>query len=192
MKTLRNRIPDILEDAENELTAEMRELLTMMSDRIKDIDEKVGDLELKIRQSNQRNEMIAELQKIPGIGPLTASAVVATIGDFKEFKNGRELAAFLGVVPRQLSSGGKQNLLGISKRGDSYLRTLLIHGARSVIRFAETRQEKNAWLVSLIGRRNKNIAAVALANKNIRIIWAMMTKGEKFNPSHVSEAPTLA
>ena len=167
----------------------MRELLTMMSNRIQDIDEKVDDLELKIRQSNQRNEMIAELQKIPGIGPLTASAVVATSGDFKEFKNGRELAAFLGVVPRQHSSGGKQNLLGISKRGDGYLRTLLIHGARSVIRFAETKQEKNAWLVDLIGRRNKNIAAVALANKNIRIIWAMMTRREAFNPAHVSQAP---
>jgi len=189
IQTLRNRIPDILEDAENELTAEMRELLTMMSNRIQDIDEKIGDLELKIRQSNQRNEMIAELQKIPGIGPLTASAVVATIGDFKEFKNGRELAAFLGVVPRQHSSGGKQNLLGISKRGDGYLRTLLIHGARAVIRFAETKQEKNAWLVDLIWRRNKNIAAVALANKNIRIIWAMMTRGEAFNPAHVSQAP---
>ena len=189
IQTLRNRIPDILEDAENELTADMRELLTMMNDLIKDIDEKVDDLELKIKQSNQRNEIIADLQKIPGIGPLTASAVVATIGDFTEFKNGRELAAFLGVVPRQHSSGGKQNLLGISKRGDGYLRTLLIHGARSVIRFAETKQEKNAWLVTLIGRRNKNIAAVALANKNIRIIWAMMTRGEKFNPAHVSQAP---
>ncbi|HAZ42428.1 MAG TPA: IS110 family transposase, partial [Methylococcaceae bacterium] len=189
IQTLRNRIPDILEDAENELTADMRELLTMMNDLIKDIDEKVDDLELKIKQSNQRNEIIADLQKIPGIGPLTASAVVATIGDFTEFKNGRELAAFLGVVPRQHSSGGKQNLLGISKRGDGYLRTLLIHGARSVIRFAETKQEKNAWLVNLIGRRNKNIAAVALANKNIRIIWAMMTRGEKFNPAHVSQAP---
>ena len=154
LKILRERIPEILEDGEN--------------------------------------EVIAELQKIPGIGPLTASAIVATIGDFTEFKNGRELAAFLGVVPRQHSSGGKQNLLGISKRGDGYLRTLLIHGARSVIRFAESKQEKNAWLVNLIGRRNKNIAAVALANKNIRIIWAMMTRGERFNPAHISLAPLPA
>lgn len=192
IKTLRMRIPGIIEDTENELTPEIRDLISSMGERIKDITEKVDKMELKITLSNQRNEMIAELQKIPGIGPLTASAMVATVGDFKEFKNGRELAAFLGVVPRQHSSGGKQNLLGISKRGDGYLRTLLIHGARSVIRFAETKQEKNLWLVSLIGRRNKNIAAVALANKNIRIIWAMMTKGEKFNPAHVSEAPVPA
>jgi transposase len=189
IRTLKDQIPFILEDGENELTPQMRELISMMSDRINELDQRVDDLELKIKQSNQQNEMIAELQKIPGIGPLTASALVATIGDFKEFKNGRELAAFLGVVPRQHSSGGKQNLLGISKRGDGYLRTLLIHGARAVIRVAEIKQDKNAWLVNLIGRRNKNIAAVALANKNIRIIWAMMTRGEKFTPSRISLAP---
>ena len=186
---LRSHLPDILEDAENELTPEMRELITIMSDRISSITEKLDELELKIKEGNKRNDLISKLLSIPGIGPLTASAMVATIGDFKEFKNGRELAAFLGVVPRQHSSGGKQNLLGISKRGDGYLRTLLIHGARSVIRYAESKQDKNPWLVNLIGRRNKNIAAVALANKNIRIIWAMMTKGTDFNPVHISTAP---
>lgn len=192
IKTLRARIPDILEDAENELTPAMRDLISMMSERIKDLTEKVDDLEFKIKQGNQQNKMVAELEAIPGIGPLTASAMIATIGDFKAFRNGRELAAYLGVVPRQHSSGGKQTLLGISKRGDGYLRTLLIHGARAVIRLAETKQEKNPWLVSLIGRRNKNIAAVALANKNIRIIWAMMTRGETFDPAHVSLAPVPA
>lgn len=192
IKTLRDRIPGILEDAENELTPEMRELITVLDERLKDMVEDVDALDLKIKISNDRNEMIAELLKIPGIGPLTASAMIATIGEFKEFNSGRELAAYLGVVPRQHSSGGKQNLLGISKRGDGYLRTLLIHGARAVIRFAETRQEKNDWLVGLIGRRNKNIAAVALANKNIRIIWAMMTRGEKFDPDHISQAPAPA
>jgi len=186
---LRSHLPDILEDAENELTPEMRELITIMSDRISSITEKLDELELKIKEGNKRNDLISKLLSIPGIGPLTASAMIATIGDFKEFRNGRELAAFLGVVPRQHSSGGKQNLLGISKRGDGYLRTLLIHGARSVIRYAESKQDKNPWLVNLIGRRNKNIAAVALANKNIRIIWAMMTKGTDFNPVHISTAP---
>lgn len=189
LHNLKAYLPDILEDAENELTPDMRDLITMMSDRINSITEKLDELELKVKESNKRNDVISKLQKIPGIGPLTASAMIATIGNFNEFKNGRELAAFLGVVPRQHSSGGKQNLLGISKRGDGYLRTLLIHGARSVIRYAEGKQEKNPWLVNLIGRRNKNIAAVALANKNIRIIWAMMTKGTDFNPRHISTAP---
>lgn len=192
IKTLRARIPDLLEDAEHELTPAMRDLISMMSERIKDLTEQVDDLEFKIKQGNQQHKMVAELEAIPGIGPLTASAMIATIGDFKAFRNGRELAAYLGVVPRQHSSGGEQTLLGISKRGDGYLRTLLIHGARAVIRFAETKQEKNPWLVSLIGRRNKNIAAVALANKNIRIIWAMMTRGETFDPAHVSLAPVPA
>lgn len=192
IKTLRAGIPDILENAENELTPEMRDLISMMSERIKDLTEKVEGLELKIKQGNKQNKMVAALEAIPGIGPLTASAIIATIGDFNEFSSGRELAAYLGVVPRQHSSGGKQNLLGISKRGDGYLRTLLIHGARAVIRYAEIRQKENAWLVNLIGRRNRNIAAVALANKNIRIIWAMMTRGETFDPAHVSLAPVPA
>lgn len=162
----------------------------MLSDRIQSITEKVDELELKIKQSNKQNEHIKRLEDIPGIGPLTASAFVATIGNVDAFKNGRELAAFLGLVPRQHSTGGKQNLLGISKRGDSYLRTLLIHGARAVIRFAESKQDKSPWLVDLIGRRNKNIAAVALANKNVRIIWAMLARDTAFNPAHVSVAPT--
>lgn len=190
IKVLRARLPDILEDAENELSPDMRELITMLSDRIQSITEKVDELELKIKQSNKQNEHIKRLEDIPGIGPLTASAFVATIGNVDAFKNGRELAAFLGLVPRQHSTGGKQNLLGISKRGDSYLRTLLIHGARAVIRFAESKQDKSPWLVDLIGRRNKNIAAVALANKNVRIIWAMLARDTAFNPAHVSVAPT--
>lgn len=190
IKVLRARLPDILEDAENELSPDMRELITMLSDRIQSITEKVDELELKIKQSNKQNEHIKRLEDIPGIGPLTASAFVATIGNVDAFKNGRELAAFLGLVPRQHSTGGKQNLLGISKRGDSYLRTLLIHGARAVIRFAESKQDTSPWLVDLIRRRNKNIAAVALANKNVRIIWAMLARDTAFNPAHVSVAPT--
>ena len=118
--------------------------------------------------------------RVPGLGPITASAIVATIGDAYEFKNGRQLAAWLGLVPRQHSSGGKQVLLGISKRGDSYLRTLLIHGARSVIRFAQNKAEPDTWLTNVITRRNKNIAAVALANKNARIIWALLAKDRTF------------
>ncbi|WP_439836188.1 transposase, partial [Aeromonas enteropelogenes] len=100
-----------------------------------------------------------------------ASALIASVGDAKNFKNGRQLAAWLGLVPRQHSSGGKQTLLGISKRGDSYLRTLLIHGARAVLRVAKCKaQHADSWLAGVIGRRNHNVAAVALANKNARIV----------------------
>jgi transposase len=120
------------------------------------------------------------------------SAFVATIGSALEFKNGRQLAAFIGLVPRQHSSGGKQTLLGISKRGDIYLRTLLIHGARAVIRIAETKADVNPWLTGLMGRRNKNIATVALANKTVRTIWALLTKDREFDPKYVSVAPTAA
>jgi transposase len=101
-----------------------------------------------------------------------------------EFKSGRELSAYIGLVPRQHSSGGKQNLLGISKRGDIYLRTLLIHGARSVIRYADTSPNASPWVKSIIDRRNKNIATVALANKNVRTIWALLTKGGDFDPNY--------
>lgn len=101
-------------------------------------------------------------------------------------------AAWLGLVPGQHSSGGKQTLLGISKRGDAYLRTLLIHGTRAVIRYAEKKTEPESWLRKLIERRNKNIAAVALANKNARIIWALLTKGTTFHPNHVTTASAAA
>jgi transposase len=117
---------------------------------------------------------------------------VATVGEAKEFKNGRQLAAWMGLVPRQHSSGGKQNLLGISKRGDTYLRTLLIHGARAVIRFAENKAESESWLRKLLVRRNKNVAAVALANKNARVIWALLAKGTTFRVDHTSAAYAAA
>jgi transposase len=108
---------------------------------------------------------------------MTATAIISAIGNGKQFKCGRDLAAWLGLTPKQHSSGGKERLLGISKRGDAYLRTLLIHGARAVLRVSETKNDSlNCWLQKLCSRRNKNIAAVALANKNARIIWAILTK----------------
>jgi len=113
---------------------------------------------------------------------------VASVGDAREFKNGRQMAAWMGLVPRQHSSGGKQTLLGISKRGDTYLRTLLIHGARAVTRFAEKKSEPDSWLRKLIGRRNKNVAAVALANKNARIVWALLAKDRMFRPDYTPAA----
>ena len=128
-----------------------------------------------------------QLERIPGIGPLTASTLAASVGDARNFKNGRPLAAWLGLVPRQCQrrtkTGGKDRLLGISKRGDTYLWTLLIHGARSVL-LSLKRHPGQTCLELLAERRNPNIAAVALANKNARIVWALLAHGREYRPGY--------
>jgi len=125
---------------------------------------------------------------LPGISPITASALVASVGDAKSFDSGRQLAAWLGLVPRQNSSGGKNVLLGISKRGDCYLRTLLIHGARSVVRVTQcgvkSGENPSDWLNKLLLRRNPNVAAVALANKNARIVWALLSQDRQYQSDY--------
>ena len=153
-------------------------------DNLKDMDRQVEELEVLIRQDCKENEAVRKLTVIPRLGPITASVIVVTVGDVREFKNGRQLAAWLGLIPRQNSSAGKQVLLGISKRGDTYLRTLMIRGARAVIWFVKHKEKPVSWLINLIGRRNKNIAAVALANKNARVIWALLAKDRKFQPDY--------
>ena len=145
---------------------------------MKELDKQVDELEATIAHWHRESDLSRKLAEVPGIGPITATALVASVGDGKNFKNGRQLAAWLGLVPRQHSSGGKSVLLGISKRGDTYLRTLLIHGARAVIRCAQDKPA-TGWLGRLLDRRNKNIAAVALANKNARIVWALLTHGDQ-------------
>ena len=152
------------------------------------MDRQAKELEVQIQLWHRENAASRKLAEVPGLGPITASAIVATVGDAREFKNGRQLAAWMGLVPRQRSSGGKQNLLGISKRGDTYLRTLLIHGARSVIRLAESKAEPEGWLRTLMARRNRNVAAVALANKNARIVWALLAKDRMFRSDYTPAA----
>jgi transposase len=184
------RLPEILEDGENNLPGTFRQLLDRLGDHLKELDRQVSALEVQIQSWHRENEASKKLAKIPGIGPITASALVASIGDAKSFENGRQLAAWLGLVPRQHSSGGKQMLLGISKRGDTYLRTLLIHGARAVIRVAERKVgHADSWLARLMDRRNKNVAAVALANKNARTVWALLAHARDYQASY---APTAA
>lgn len=183
------RLPDILEDGENGLPGAFRQLLHRLGDHLKELDRQVGELEVQIQVWHRENEASKKLAQIPGIGPITASALVASIGDAKSFENGRQLAAWLGLVPKQHSSGGKQWLLGISKHGDTYLRTLLIHGARAVIRAAERKAGyAQSWLAQLIGRRNKNVAAVALANKNARIVWALLAHERDYQPGYEPSA----
>ena len=188
IQSIAKRMPDILEDGENSLPGTMRKLLDRLNDNLKEMDRQVTELEMQIKLWHANSEASRKLEAIPGIGPITASAIVATVGNAAEFKNGRQLAAWFGLVPKQHSSGGKQALLGISKRGDTYLRTLLIHGARAVIRVAENKAEPNQWLCKLIGRRNKNVAAVALANKNARIVWALLTKDKAYEQDYISTA----
>ena len=166
----------------------MRNLLARLTENLKEMDRQVDELEKQIQLWHRENEASRRLAEIPGIGPITASAIAATVGKAREFKNGRQLAAWMGLVPRQNSSGGKQHLLGISKRGDTYLRTLLIHGARSVIQYAENKADENGWLRKLMARRNKNVAAVALANKNARTVWALLAHDRTFRPDYIPAA----
>jgi len=173
---VRKSIPLMLEDGNNELTFMFRELLADLYNEMVHLDDRIKTLENKLEAICAQNEDCQRLLSIPGVGLLSATAMVAAIGDINAFKNGRELAAWLGLVPRQHSTGGKPTLLGISKRGDTYLRTLLIHGGRTVVRVADKHQDKRSqWITQLEGRRGKNISAVAVANKNARVAWSLLT-----------------
>jgi transposase len=174
-------LPEILEDGENGLPGAFRQLIERLGAHLKELDRQVQELDVQIQVWHRDNAASRKLAQIPGIGAITASALVGEIGEPKHFASGRQFAAWLGLVPRQHSTGGKQTLLGISKRGDSYLRTLLIHGARAVIRLAENKPGyAGSWLAGVLKRRHKNVAAVALANKNARIAWALLAHDREY------------
>jgi transposase len=181
-----NRVPELIEDAGNELPGSFRLLVQRMLDHLKELGRQVDELESQIVKWHRQSDASSKLAKVPGIGPVTASALVASIGDAKSFDNGRQVAAWLGLVPKQHSSGGRQNLLGISKRGDTYLRTMLIHGARSVVYRAENKPDACSWINGVVSRRNKNVAAVALANKNARIVWALLAHDREFRAGYTT------
>lgn len=187
------RLPEILEDGENELPGSFRQLLDRLHRHLQHLDAEVAALEGEIKRWHREDESSRRLAAIPGIGVLGASAMVASIGAAKTFGNGRQLSACLGVVPRQHSTGGKTKLLGISKRGDSYLRTLLIHGARSVLQQAVRHPERaDPWLRQLLARRPVNVVAVALANKNARIAWALLAHGRSYERDYRPQRATMA
>ena len=159
-------LPALLENADNGLPGLLRELLARLRDHLRLLDQQVAALDGQIARWHRDHPASQRLAGIPGIGPLTASALVSTVGNAREFNSGRQMAAWLGLVPRQHSTGGKPTLRGISKRGDVYLRTLLIHGARAVLCSVQRKPEQAPpWLTRLLARRHPNIAAVALANK---------------------------
>jgi transposase len=183
---VRKQLPLILEAADNGLSDLFRELLSELYEELVHMDSRVNEIEKKLAGISAQNEDCQRLLSIPGVGLLSATALVAGIGDISVFKNGRELASWLGLVPRQHSTGGKATLMGISKRGDSYLRTLLIHGGRTVVRVAHKHQDqRNRWVSELDQRRGKNISAVAVANKNARIVWALLSKKATYQAAAV-------
>jgi transposase len=152
--------------------------------RLNEIEADVQNIERRIRDWQKQQDACRKIAEIPGVGMLTATALVATMGEANCFRSGREFAAFVGLVPRQSGTGGQVKLLGISKRGDTYLRTLLIHGARSVMFKAK---DKGAWSEALLQRRPTNVAIVAMANKMARTAWAILAHGREYQKGYVSQ-----
>ena len=172
---LRAAIPCWLEDAENGLTDCFRALLNELWNDLRQLETRLGELDKQIEAIARSNSVTQRLQQLRGVGPLVATALIATVGDGSHFSKGRQMAAAIGLTPRQYRSGDKRRLLGISKRGDAYLRTLLIHGARAVVSQASRRDDRlSQWVTDIAQRRHTNVAAVALANKTVRIAWAML------------------
>jgi transposase len=177
----RRLVPEILADTTNELTALAREAISELYDLFRDLDRRIASFDRKIDRIFLESEPCRRIATIKGVGPKTATAIIAAIGDGSDFKNGRHLAAWIGLVPRQFSSGDRKVLMGISKRGSQHLRSLLVHGARAVVRTAPSKMDpNNNWVNQLRERRGFNRATVAVANKNARIIWAVLQTGEPY------------
>jgi transposase len=176
-----------LEEADNGLTVRFRRLLDGLWGDLRTLDERVGELDSEISAIAASEPTAVRLQQLRGVGPMIATALVAAIGDARQFANGQQLAASLGLMPRQHSSGGKDRLLGISKRGDAYLRTLMIHGARSALRTVKFKDDwLSQWAVRLAERSHPNVAAIALANKTARMAWAMQRNGTDYQPDRAA------
>ena len=157
-----------------------RTVLLVQADQLRGTEERISLLNAQIKEQAKQDETARRLMTIPGVGPIVATAITATIGDARAFKSGRRLAAWLGLVPGQRSTGGKERLVGITKAGDGYLRRLLVNGARALSRWWRTR---SPWLMGLLARRPVNVAIVALANKMARVIWVVMARGEVYRPT---------
>jgi transposase len=178
-----------LKEEQAKLTTLSTEVFWHLYEEFLAVEKRLAYYDEKLAAIGQAHPECQRLQTIPGIGPVSATALIAAIGDVTQFKNGRQLAAWLGLVPREHSTGGKPRLLGISKRGDRYLRKLLVHGARATLRWVDTRSDdRSRWLRALIARRGKNRAAVALANKNARIAWALLAHNHEYHSRTVVSA----
>jgi transposase len=189
-EALRRVLADVLEDASNEMNTLARLVIQRAAEQWRDLDEHMLWCDERIAQHARDNPQVKAGARFMGIGIIGASAAVATVDDFRQFKNGAQFGAWCGIVPRQHSSGGKTQLGRITRRGDAYLRSLLVQGAKSAVLTAHKRSDPiSRWALALRERSGWQKAAVALANKNARILWAVMTKGERYDPNHVSVKP---
>ena len=184
MASLRHAIPCWLEDADNGLSTCFRQLLDGLWRDLRALDDRIGELDGYIGDAAKADPDARRLQQLRGVGPVVATALVACVGNAMQFANGRQMAASLGLTPRQHSSGGKDRLLGISKRGDAYVRSLLVHGARAMLRTAPRHDDPlSRWVTRLSARSHPNVACVAMANKTARMAWAMLRHGTNYQPA---------
>jgi transposase len=189
-KALRAVLSDVIEDAGNELSGVARLVVQRAFEHWRELDEHMRWCDAQVGQHVRSSPAAKRAAKVIGIGELGASALTASVGDFKQFKSGAQFGAWLGIVPRQNSSGGKASLGRITKRGDDYLRTLLIQGAKAAVMSTSKRDDPiSRWLVQLIARAGWQKACVAMANKNARILWSVMTREQGYDPHHVSVKP---
>jgi transposase len=176
-------LPAILQDAEAKLTG-MRSLVARLASELKQLEVQIAEIDAMIAGKADDHEACQRLMAIPGIGPITATAIVSAVGNGAEFRKGRGFSSWLGLTPAEYSTGGKQKLLGISKRGNGYLCKLLVHGARSVMQCREKQAPGlRTWLGQLISRSHPNVVTIALANKMARMAWALLAKGETYRPA---------
>ena len=184
---LRRAIPCWLEEADNELSDQFRVLLDELREELANLDDLIERCDARVAQLVKQDPVVCRLTTLRGVGPLTASALAIALGDGSAFKNGREFAASLGLVPRQHSTGGRDRLMGISKRGDGYLRTLLVHGARAVQRFTVSKEDElSCWINELSKRKHHNVVSCALANKTARAAWALVHHRRDYDPSLIA------
>ena len=189
-KALRAVLADVIEDASNELSGMARQVLDRAFEHWRELDEQLRWCDRQVGQHVRASPAARRAAKITGIGELGASALTASVGEFKQFRSGHQFGAWLGIVPSQNSSGGKTSLGRITKRGDEYLRTLLIQGAKAAVMSAGKRDDPTSrWLVQLVARVGWQKACVAMANKNARMLWAVMTRDAGFDPQHLSVKP---
>ena len=191
-QVLRQHLSEILEDASNDIAGMARLVLQKAQEHWRELEAHIQWCDQRIAAHQKDDEQVQRAAQLKGVGPITASAVVATVGDFKQFKNSAQFGAWLGLTPRQNSSGGKSSLGSITKRGSTYLRSLLIQGAKAAVLTGKHNDDPiSQWAQRLKERSGWQKAAVALANKNARILWAMMTANRRYDAHHVS-APRAA